>query len=283
MSVSSTQNIADNRERFARHFQSKDNDLLSTDNFFNLLMAEMSNQDPLEPKSNTEFISQMANFTAMRVQQDALYYQNANYAQSLVGKSVTVAGMNAGTFRTESGIVTSMTLADGKFGVRVNGRSYQLSSIMEVLPTENPYTVRGHDGAYATSLIGKQVTIVGTSNTGARITETGVVQRIEIRDNEISVIVDNLSYPLDTVIRVEEPAPEPGAATAIATSDWAYATSLIGKFVTVTEPHEDGKGYVDTGVVTQVEVFDNRIKLIIYGVPYPLEYVTRVQDVNNQS
>jgi len=281
MSVNSTQSIAENRERFARHFQNQDKDLLSTENFFSLLMAEISNQDPLEPKSNTEFISQMANFTAMRVSQDALYYQNANYAQSLVGKTVTVSGMNAGTFRTESGIVTSMSLVDGKFGVKVNGRNYQLSSIMEVLPTENPYTVRGHDGAYATSLIGKQVTIVGTSNTGARITETGVVQRIEIRDNEINIIMNNLSYPLDSVVRVEAPAAAEGSVPELSTSDWAYATSLIGRLVTVTEPAEDGKGYVDTGVVTQVEVIDNRIKLIIYGVPYPLEYVTRVQEVRN--
>jgi hypothetical protein len=95
------------------------------------------------------------------------------------------------------------------------------------------------------------------------------------------VIIDNLSYPLDSVIRVESAATAASDQPVLTTSDWAYATSLIGKRVTVTEPSDDGTGYVDTGIVTQVEVVDNRIKLIIYGIPYPLEYVTRVQEVTS--
>ncbi|MDE8719194.1 flagellar hook capping FlgD N-terminal domain-containing protein, partial [[Eubacterium] siraeum] len=53
-------------------------------------MAEMSNQDPLEPTSNTEFVSQMAQFTAFQAQQDNLKYSMSNYAAGLVGKTLSM-------------------------------------------------------------------------------------------------------------------------------------------------------------------------------------------------
>jgi flagellar basal-body rod modification protein FlgD len=204
MAVNSTQSIAENRERFARYFTNQDKDAFSMENFFNLLMAEMSNQDPLEPMSNTDFIGNLANFTALKAQQDALYYQNANYAQSLVGKTVTVPDFTATTgMRFTSGIVTSMNVTDGDFSIKVNGKDHPLSNIMEILPTHNPYTIIGSDGAYAAALIGMKVTVVGTDDIGRRITETGVVSRFEVRDNQISIIIGELSYPLSSVLRVE--------------------------------------------------------------------------------
>ncbi|MCL2637704.1 MAG: hypothetical protein FWD48_04960 [Oscillospiraceae bacterium] len=204
MSVNSTQNIAENRERFAKYFTKQDKDAFSMENFFNLLMAEMSNQDPLEPMSNTEFIGSLANFTALKAQQDALYYQNANYAQSLVGKTVTVPDYSGNSgIRFVSGIVTSMNVTDGEFSLKVNGKDHPLSSIMEILPTHNPYTITGNEGAYAAALIGMKVTIAGRSDTGVRVTETGIVSRFEIRDNEISIIIDDKAYPLSSVLRVE--------------------------------------------------------------------------------
>jgi len=250
------------------------------DNFFNLLMAELSNQDPLEPMSNTEFISQMASFTALKAQQDALYYQNANYAQSLVGKTVTVPEHGAGGLKFTSGIVTSMNVTGGEFSVKVNGKDYDLASIMEISPTNNPYEISGFDGAYATSLVGKHVTVVGTSNTGARIIENGVVERIEIIDNNISIIIDDKAYPLGSVIKIEEAKTADGEKD-ISANDWGYATSLIGKQVTVTEPDDYGKGYEDTGIVTQVVLEKGKINLIMHGVKYPIEYVTKVEQAQD--
>jgi hypothetical protein len=74
---------------------------------------------------------------------------------------------------------------------------------MEILPTQNPYTIMGSEGAYAAALIGMRVTVVGRSDTGARVTETGIVQRFEVRDNEISIIIGDLAFPLSSVLRVE--------------------------------------------------------------------------------
>jgi flagellar basal-body rod modification protein FlgD len=281
MSVNSAQSIADNRVKYARYFTTQDKDAFSMENFFTLLMAEMKHQDPLEPMSNTEFISQLANFTALKAQQDALYYQNANYAQSIVGKTVTVASMGGGKFAVESGIVTSMSVTDGNFQIKVNGKNYSLSSIMEILPTQNPYTITGNDGAYATSLIGKHVTVVGRSEDGRQMVESGTVTRFEVKDNEINIIIDDRAYPLSSVIKVEDAEGANNNTTTVTPNDWAYATSLIGKLVTVTEPpdNEGFGGWSDTGIVEKVEIIGSSIMLIIEGHPYKLVLVTGVEEV----
>ena len=52
--ISSLQSVQSNHEKYKDLFKnSGKNDTISTDTFFSLLMAEMSNQDPLEPTSNT--------------------------------------------------------------------------------------------------------------------------------------------------------------------------------------------------------------------------------------
>ena len=89
--ISSLQSVQSNHEKYKDLFKnSGKNDTISTDTFFSLLMAEMSNQDPLEPTSNTEFVSQMAQFTALQAQQDNLKYSMSNYAAGLVGKTLTM-------------------------------------------------------------------------------------------------------------------------------------------------------------------------------------------------
>lgn len=203
--ISSVNTIQENRAKYAKYFSDTSNDDMSMDTFYKLLTAEMTNQDPMEPMSNTEFISQMASFTSLQTQKDALYYNNANYAQSLVGKTVTVATVSGSNVYSDTGVVTSMNLTNGEFNVKVNGKSYSLSSIMEVMSSDNPYTVSGNDAAYATSLIGKQVTLSTVNSSGSTVVETGTVQRIEIKDTAITVIVGDLAYPLSSVVKIENP------------------------------------------------------------------------------
>jgi flagellar basal-body rod modification protein FlgD len=80
----------------------KQNDALSRDAFLKLLVAQLSNQDPLQPMQGTEFVTQLAQFSAVEqaVSQtsklDMLSAQlsgiAANEAVSLIGKQVTVRG-----------------------------------------------------------------------------------------------------------------------------------------------------------------------------------------------
>ena len=203
-STGSVGNIIENRVKYAHLFDDKRKSDISIETFYQLLIAEMTNQDPMDPMSNTEFVSQMAAFTSLQVQQEALYYNNANYASSLAGRTVIVARSTGGKgLDVQTGVVTNVNLSGGEFMVTVNGKEYPLKNIMEVLDNSYDGLAGGSNGAFATSLIGRYVTIGLLASDGKPVVESGIVQRIEIKDGSISVIIDDKAYPLSSVAKVE--------------------------------------------------------------------------------
>jgi len=202
--IDSRGNIVNNHTKYAHLFEDKRKSDISIETFYQLLIAEMTNQDPMDPMSNTEFVSQMAAFTSLQVQQEALYYNNSNYAQSMVGKTVIVASSTGSGMNVQTGPVTRVNFTGGEFQVTVNGREYPLKNVMEVLDHTNGIASRGAgDGAFATSLIGKYVTIGLVNDRGVPVVEEGIVERVEIKDGEISIIIDNIAYPLYSVAKIE--------------------------------------------------------------------------------
>lgn len=248
MAVDSIGSIQENRIKYAQYFSDKQNGDLSVDDFYTLLLAEMTNQDPLEPTSNTEFISQMATFTSMRSQQDALYYSNASYASSLVGKTVLVATASGSKLNTITGVVSNINLSGTNFTVTVNGKEYDLKNIMKIVSdkdtsSETTSTV-GTDGAYATSLIGKRVTISAATSSGSTVYEQGTVDSIEVKDGQFSVIVNGLSYKLGDVIKVQNEntasTSKTETAESIAAADTNSKTDISEKTDSAeTQPAED--------------------------------------------
>lgn len=210
--------VDDVRNKYAKYFeQDNSKSIVSIDTFFQLLMAEMTNQDPLEPTSNTEFISQLANFTALQTGSDSLYYNTVNYASNLAGKTVTVA-TNAGVdsegkmkLNVETGVVTGVDISDeNSIEITVNGKRYGLGSIMNVAGNSTGSTVSATDGAYAVSLIGKNVMLKATNAEGQTIVDSGVVESIEVENGVYRIVMGGLSYPLDSVIKVGNTASSVG-------------------------------------------------------------------------
>jgi flagellar basal-body rod modification protein FlgD len=219
--------IMENRTKYADLFTDKRNDSISIETFYKLLMAEMSNQDPLEPMSNTDFISQMAQFTSLQVQQDALYFNNSSYAASMVGKEVIVAASTGTGLDVQSGIVSRVNFTGGEFKVTVNGKEYPLKNVMEVLDRHHG-SPQGNDGAFATSLIGKYVT-VGWLDGARAFQEEGIVERIEIDKGEITIIIGNRAYPLAAVIKVEPREVKPSNPDSDFDPDKWFSSEDAGK------------------------------------------------------
>lgn len=75
---------------------------LGQDEFLSLMIAQMSNQDPMKPMENGEFISQMAQFSAAKGMKEikdsftslaeALQSSQALQASSMVGRTVLIPG-----------------------------------------------------------------------------------------------------------------------------------------------------------------------------------------------
>lgn len=202
-SVDSYSKIQENRVKYKELFdKSGSNDMINTETFFSLLMAEMTNQDPLEPMSNTEFVSQMAQFTALQTQKDNLYYSNASYASSLVGKTVTVAESKDSEIVVETGVVTGLELTDEKFNITVNGKQYLLSNIMKINSAEE---YKAETAVVdAANLIGKHVTIEVKGETEEEILyENGIVQSVEVQDGTSYVVVNDYAYKISDIVQVK--------------------------------------------------------------------------------
>lgn len=128
-------NVQSNYEKYSEYFADTDETSLDVDDFLNLLVSEMSNQDPMEPMSNTDFIAQLAQFSALQSMQNMTYYSNASFAASMVGKTVAVAYYDeTGTAQSDVGVVSSVALDGQEFHFIVNGKTVEMKNIMEILP-----------------------------------------------------------------------------------------------------------------------------------------------------
>ena len=110
---------------------------LGKDDFLKLLVAQMTNQDPLEPTSNDQFITQMAQLSSYE-QMNNLNNQfkiNAGLTTlttgaSMIGKQITYTDSSSKTDVT--GIVDKVEMANGEFVLSIGGKSVKLSEVKTI-------------------------------------------------------------------------------------------------------------------------------------------------------
>jgi len=116
---------------------------LGMQDFLKLLVAQLQNQDMMNPMDNTEFISQMATFSTLTAINNMAEQTTTSYAVSLLGKEVVAAEIDQQTGRINryEGVVTAVSLFD-KGGPRIfiGEKSLNLQSIMSVGRLPDPET-----------------------------------------------------------------------------------------------------------------------------------------------
>ena len=112
---------------------SSSNGTLTMDDFFTLLVAQLSNQDMYNTMDDSEFMGQMAQFSMVQALSDLSELSMTSYGVSLIGKEVTIAQTgDDGTVSSLKGIVESVNFFNGSTQVVVDGKNYGLSSVMIV-------------------------------------------------------------------------------------------------------------------------------------------------------
>ncbi|GIM47805.1 flagellar hook capping protein [Collibacillus ludicampi] len=109
---------------------------LDKDAFLKLLVTQLQTQDPLQPTDNTQFISQLAQFSALEqmnnVANEMGQVQKTNSlstAFQLIGTQVKVSDANG---QTIEGTVTGLQVVDGIAKVSINNQLFDLSQIESV-------------------------------------------------------------------------------------------------------------------------------------------------------
>lgn len=114
---------------------------MQMEDFLQLLTSQISNQDPLEPMKDTEFISQMANIASLeQMQQFTKGFetfadsQKDMVAQAYLGRMVSISEEGSEV----SGLVDSVEKSeDGVISVLVSGKNYDPQNITRVSLPEN--------------------------------------------------------------------------------------------------------------------------------------------------
>ncbi|MBE5925840.1 MAG: hypothetical protein E7270_02605 [Lachnospiraceae bacterium] len=114
----------------------KGTDSLGKDAFLQLLVAQMQSQDPLNPSSDTEYISQLAQFSSLEEMQNLNTAIDNSSAHNLVGKNVIMeVGKSTGatTTTTVAGYVQFVEIRDGKAYLGIGGETYSYEDLDTVI------------------------------------------------------------------------------------------------------------------------------------------------------
>lgn len=214
--LTSYEQIQANHEKYADRFTDSNDELVNSDTFLSLLVSEMTNQDPLEPTSNTEFVSQMAQFTQLSYAQDSSTYAKANYAASLVGKIATATKADGATQVTKTGVVESVTKSGKSYLVNIDGESFDISKVTSVQENTSEDSTDG-TGSYistgsnlgdmisrASMMIGMYATVSAKTDAGS-VFDAGVIDSIQVKDGELYAVIGDISYKLSDIIEVRYP------------------------------------------------------------------------------
>lgn len=110
------------------------NSSLDKDAFLQLLVAQMKYQDPLQPTSNTEYVSQLATFSQLEEMQNMTGSMELMRASGLVGEYVFVTTTTeSGNQTTIEGYVDSIVYEAGKAYMEIDGELYSVDDLDTVV------------------------------------------------------------------------------------------------------------------------------------------------------
>ena len=147
MSVSATvkdgQLVTGTTTTAAEKAAAKSSSSVDKTDFMNLLVAQMKYQDPLEPTSNTEWVSQYSTFTELEQMQNMSNSITLQRASGLVGKEVIIDHTDSSTGKetTVQGKVDYVTYVSDQAYLSVNNNLYSIDEVQSVV-----------DDAYSTAV-----------------------------------------------------------------------------------------------------------------------------------
>lgn len=129
---------------------------VTIDDFLQLMAAQLSNQDFMNPVDDTQYMAQLAQFTTLQQMEEMAYNSKTTFSTSLVGKNVVAAKINAaGNLKRTEGMVEKVSFVDNKFLFYIKGEAFSMDQIMEVSqkaatvtpPTEDSSSGNNNNGS----------------------------------------------------------------------------------------------------------------------------------------
>lgn len=265
-------------EKYKDKFKDSTDDLVNSETFLNLMVSEMTNQDPLEPTSNTEFITQLASFSQLSYARDSSAYSMANYASSLVGKVVTATKPDGKDQITKTGVVESVAKQGDTYNVFIDGVAFDIAKVTKVQPADGTGAgtltsgALGDSIARASGMIGMYATVPTKGEDGAENgLAAGWVDTVRVKDGKlVAVLADEEGntigeYELDKITEItyaaigtDDTESTSNAISNALADSISRASGMIGMFAKT--PTDDG---IVSGIIDTIKVKDGRITAVL--------------------
>lgn len=198
---------------------------LDMDEFIALMIAELQNQDPMDPMDNTQMLEQIGQIREIgsndRLSESldaVLLGQNMSTANSMIGQTIMAMDDSSTTF---VGVVDHVAIEDGMPKLLVHEtidehideetgdtvaeetveHTVSLSNISQVLPNNEDTAVLAQRLATAGGLVGQ--TIIGLNEDSEII--TGQVDQVAFEDGDVKLYVGSNAIDLENVTHVVAP------------------------------------------------------------------------------
>lgn len=112
----------------------KESSELAFDDFLNLMISQLQNQDFTNPVNDSEYMTQIAQMSMISQMEDIAKYTQNSYASSLLGKVVSVSDTSSnGAVKTDTGYVDKISFSGDELTFYVNNAQYNMSNIVHVM------------------------------------------------------------------------------------------------------------------------------------------------------
>lgn len=221
--------------------------------FLQLLVCQMQNQDPLNPQDDTDFIAQLAQFSALEQMTNMNATMTNTSAYSLVGKEVIVSSKDSTGALTEArGVVDYVEIKNGEAYLSVDGKTYSIDDLVQVM--DSFYAAQ----SYLPSVKEKEIVFDKSSpsisdveiNLGSNGYEANSVG---VYVNGEAISPEHMTYDTETGVLSILPGAfenlDPGTYKLIFLFDDPYATNVSDKVTVkvINESSGAGSGSEDSG------------------------------------
>jgi flagellar basal-body rod modification protein FlgD len=101
-----------------------------------LLIAQLKNQDPLQPTDNTQFVTQLAQFSSLQTLQQIQTSLDSSMGAQLLGEAMNLLGRTVTAQPTGStpvtGVVSGIQLQGANVLLQVGSQTVNLSDVQKV-------------------------------------------------------------------------------------------------------------------------------------------------------
>lgn len=136
MSIDATSYLASSYANYSDGAARVPSKTLNQDDFLKLLVTQMTSQDPMNPKSDSDMAAQMAQFTSLEQSRNMASDmgtlktdQQVLSANALMGRNVS---LQVDSSNTTSGVVESVKIESGVPKIVVNGNAYTLDQVLSI-------------------------------------------------------------------------------------------------------------------------------------------------------